>query len=200
MLATSTYLAVYMGPGAGHERGAEPDGPAGQPESSAVLHRDFADSDGGQWEVGVWSCPAVLGLCTTCVERTLISSVFRFKCDESKCRHLRTKHCGPLFSHIQTQEARHNNLSLFRRLKQLLKDDSRVFVFFANEHHCETFPEEIKGESPNDRNDRAIRIATSWWVVGFSYTVLSMIHRQGQIVWLRLHIHVQRFPRKWGVH
>ncbi|CAM9495162.1 unnamed protein product [Ectocarpus sp. 12 AP-2014] len=61
------------------------------------------------------------------------------------------------------QEARHNNLSLFRRLKQLLKDDSRVFVFFANEHHCETFPEEIKGESPNDRNDRAIRIATSWF-------------------------------------
>ena len=60
------------------------------------------------------------------------------------------------------QEARHNNLSLFRRLKQLLKDDSRVFIFFANEHHCETFPEEIHGESPNDRNDRAIRIATSW--------------------------------------
>ncbi|CAM9627658.1 unnamed protein product, partial [Sphacelaria rigidula] len=61
------------------------------------------------------------------------------------------------------EEARHNNLSLFRRLKQLLKDDSRVFVFFANEHHCATFPEEIAGESPNDRNDRAIRIATSWF-------------------------------------
>lgn len=61
------------------------------------------------------------------------------------------------------QEARHNNLSLFRRLKQLLKDDSRVFIFFANEHHCETFPEELHGESPNDRNDRAIRIATSWF-------------------------------------
>ncbi|CAM9803551.1 unnamed protein product [Scytosiphon promiscuus] len=65
------------------------------------------------------------------------------------------------------QEARHNNLSLFRRLKQLLKDDSRVFVFFANEHHCETFPDEIKGESPNDRNDRAIRIATSWFAKQF---------------------------------
>lgn len=63
------------------------------------------------------------------------------------------------------QEARHNNLSLFRRLKQLLKDDSRVFIFFANEHHSETFPDEIKGESPNDRNDRAIRIATSWLVM-----------------------------------
>eukprot|EP00903_Cladosiphon_okamuranus_P016114 g14871.t1 len=61
------------------------------------------------------------------------------------------------------QEARHNNLSLFRRLKQLLKDDSRVFIFFANEHHSKTFPEEIKGESPNDRNDRAIRIATLWF-------------------------------------
>lgn len=60
------------------------------------------------------------------------------------------------------QEARHHNLSLLRRLKQLLKDDSRVFVFFANEHHCETCPDEIAGEVANDRNDRAIRIATSW--------------------------------------
>ncbi|CAM9805277.1 unnamed protein product [Ectocarpus sp. 6 AP-2014] len=73
------------------------------------------------------------------------------------------------------QEARHNNLSLFRRLKQLLKDDSRVFVFFANEHHCETFPEEIKGESPNDRNDRAIRIATSWFSKQFGDSIAVVL-------------------------
>ncbi|CAN0534774.1 unnamed protein product, partial [Ectocarpus sp. 8 AP-2014] len=73
------------------------------------------------------------------------------------------------------QEARHNNLSLFRRLKQLLKDDSRVFVFFANEHHCETFPEEIKGESPNDRNDRAIRIATSWFSKQFGDSITVVL-------------------------
>ncbi|CAM9455731.1 unnamed protein product [Pylaiella littoralis] len=69
------------------------------------------------------------------------------------------------------QEVRHNNLSLFRRLKQLLKEDSRVFIFFANEHHCETFPGEIKGESPNDRNDRAIRIATSWFSKQFGGSI-----------------------------
>ena len=68
-----------------------------------------------------------------------------------------TKRCD-----LVVQEARHNNLSLLRRLKQLLNDDSRVFVFFANEHHSQTFPPEIKGEAVNDRNDRAIRIATSW--------------------------------------
>lgn len=61
-----------------------------------------------------------------------------------------------------TQEVQHKNLSLFNRLKQLLKDDTRVFVFFANEHHSSTFPKAIKGETPNDRNDRAIRIATAW--------------------------------------
>ncbi|CAM9204183.1 unnamed protein product [Ectocarpus fasciculatus] len=81
------------------------------------------------------------------------------------------------------QEARHNNLSLFRRLKQLLKDDSRVFVFFANEHHCETFPEEIKGESPNDRNDRAIRIATSWFSkqIGDSIAVVLLTNDRANL-------------------
>jgi hypothetical protein len=34
-------------------------------------------------------------------------------------------------------QVRHNNLALYRRLRQLLMDESRVFIFFANEHHCE---------------------------------------------------------------
>ncbi|CAM9533622.1 unnamed protein product [Discosporangium mesarthrocarpum] len=64
---------------------------------------------------------------------------------------------------VVLQETRHNNLSLYRRLMQLLKDDSRVFIFFANEHHCETYPSNVPGESPNDRNDRAIRMAAAWF-------------------------------------
>ncbi|CAM9113155.1 unnamed protein product [Choristocarpus tenellus] len=74
---------------------------------------------------------------------------------------LQTMWCPVALSLVQ--ETRHNNLSLYRRLKQLIKDDSRVFVFFANEHHCETYPAELPGESPNDRNDRAIRQSTAWF-------------------------------------
>eukprot|EP00611_Tribonema_gayanum_P002124 TRINITY_DN1155_c0_g3_i2.p1 TRINITY_DN1155_c0_g3~~TRINITY_DN1155_c0_g3_i2.p1 ORF type:complete len:1007 (+),score=329.82 TRINITY_DN1155_c0_g3_i2:263-3283(+) len=60
------------------------------------------------------------------------------------------------------EEVRHNNLALYRRLRQLLMDESRVFIFFANEHHCEAYTEHRPGESPNDRNDRAIRVSAQW--------------------------------------
>jgi hypothetical protein len=35
-------------------------------------------------------------------------------------------------------------------------------VFFANEHCQATYVRRAPGESPNDRNDRAIRVAVSW--------------------------------------
>lgn len=60
------------------------------------------------------------------------------------------------------EEVRHNNLSVYRRLKQLLLDDSRLFIFFANEHHCEVRTAPVADESPNDRNDRVIRDSTAW--------------------------------------
>lgn len=33
---------------------------------------------------------------------------------------------------------------------------------FTNEHFKGTFVERLSGESPNDRNDRAIRVAAKW--------------------------------------
>uniref|UniRef100_A0A7S2B4Y1 Ribosomal RNA-processing protein 44 n=1 Tax=Octactis speculum TaxID=3111310 RepID=A0A7S2B4Y1_9STRA len=62
------------------------------------------------------------------------------------------------------QEVRHNNLSLFRRLKELLKHSTRRIVFLSNEHYSATFVQRKPEESPNDRNDRAIRIAAAWYI------------------------------------
>ena len=41
--------------------------------------------------------------------------------------------------------------------------EERNFYVFSNEHHRETYIERMKGESANDRNDRAIRAATIWY-------------------------------------
>jgi len=38
-----------------------------------------------------------------------------------------------------------------------------MFYVFANEHHRETYVKGEQGESPNDRNDRAIRRVASWY-------------------------------------
>ena len=39
----------------------------------------------------------------------------------------------------------------------------RNWFVFVNEHHAETYVERLPGESANDRNDRAIRRAASWY-------------------------------------
>ncbi|KAF8637547.1 hypothetical protein AX17_002754 [Amanita inopinata Kibby_2008] len=61
------------------------------------------------------------------------------------------------------EEVRHRSLPLYNRLKSLTRsDDKRVWVFY-NEFRSETAVVREEGETPNDRNDRGIRIATSWY-------------------------------------
>ncbi|CAM9327074.1 unnamed protein product [Chrysoparadoxa australica] len=74
------------------------------------------------------------------------------------------------------EEVRHNNLSVYRRVKQLLMSDTRVAIFFANEHHSATYAKKQANESINDRNDRAIRIAAEWFAsqLGSSVKVLML--------------------------
>lgn len=61
------------------------------------------------------------------------------------------------------EEVKHRDLGLYNRLAALMKEDKRRFVPFSNEHHRETYVVENAGESPNDRNDRAIRVFTRWY-------------------------------------
>lgn len=61
------------------------------------------------------------------------------------------------------QEVRHRSAPVYKRLKDIINEKEKHFYTFTNEHHRETFIEREPGESANDRNDRAIRVATKWY-------------------------------------
>ncbi|RUP45112.1 hypothetical protein BC936DRAFT_148596 [Jimgerdemannia flammicorona] len=61
------------------------------------------------------------------------------------------------------EELRHLSLPIHTRLRKVIADIDRRFYVFSNEHHRETYIDKLKDESPNDRNDRAIRVATNWY-------------------------------------
>jgi len=63
---------------------------------------------------------------------------------------------------VVLEEVRGKSLAAYRRLKKLLSDDTKYLVYLANEHHADTYVEREGTESPNDRNDRAVRVATEW--------------------------------------
>ncbi len=60
-------------------------------------------------------------------------------------------------------QVKKNNSSAYQRLRALCANAGKRFFVFANEHHRDTAVEAVDGESPNDRNDRALRVATRWY-------------------------------------
>ncbi|XP_054715986.1 exosome complex exonuclease RRP44-like [Uloborus diversus] len=74
----------------------------------------------------------------------------------------------PVFKNViilQTvmEEMLHRNSPAYNRLREVLSNSDRHFYAFINEHHRDTFTKRQPGETPNDRNDRAIRNATKWY-------------------------------------
>ncbi|MCJ8748038.1 hypothetical protein PDJAM_G00160330 [Pangasius djambal] len=61
------------------------------------------------------------------------------------------------------QEVRHRSAPVYKRIKDAIHEKEKHFYTFTNEHHRETFVEREQGESANDRNDRAIRVAAKWY-------------------------------------
>ncbi|KAL0882243.1 hypothetical protein ABMA27_000778 [Loxostege sticticalis] len=61
------------------------------------------------------------------------------------------------------EEVKHQNTAIFQRLLEIIGNKKRKFYSFVNEHHKDTYIERGPGEKPNDRNDRAIRKAASWY-------------------------------------
>lgn len=66
---------------------------------------------------------------------------------------------------VQTvlDEVKHRSSAVYKRLKEIIGDSKRNFYTFVNEHHKDTYVERDSGESVNDRNDRAIRVAAAWY-------------------------------------
>ncbi|KAH9977177.1 hypothetical protein BGW80DRAFT_1443481 [Lactifluus volemus] len=68
------------------------------------------------------------------------------------------------------EEVRHRSLPLYNRLKALMKSDEKHTWMFYNEFRSETAVIREAGETPNDRNDRAIRIGAAWYNTHISLT------------------------------
>jgi exosome complex exonuclease DIS3/RRP44 len=61
-------------------------------------------------------------------------------------------------------------MSLYQRLRKIIENENKHFYVFSNEYHKDTYIERKEGESANDRNDRAIRVASLWYMRTLSET------------------------------
>ena len=59
------------------------------------------------------------------------------------------------------QELKHKSTSIYSRIRNMI--EKKNIIVFCNEHHRETYVRKNMLESPNDRNDRAIRRAVEWY-------------------------------------
>jgi len=73
------------------------------------------------------------------------------------------------------EEVRHRSRSVHERIRSIIADEERHFFVFYNELRRETFIERQKGETQNDRNDRAIRVATKWYSSHLLGTVTTVL-------------------------
>ncbi|MCJ1411220.1 exosome catalytic subunit dis3 [Ptychographa xylographoides] len=61
------------------------------------------------------------------------------------------------------EELRNRSLPLYNRLLGLTKSEEKRFYVFFNEFRLETYIVRERGETVNDRNDRAVRQAVKWY-------------------------------------
>ncbi|XP_076762263.1 exosome complex exonuclease RRP44-like protein Dis3 [Xylocopa sonorina] len=71
--------------------------------------------------------------------------------------------CNVIILQTVLEEVKHRSSTVYKKLKDIISNTRRRFYVFVNEHHKETYIERNPGESANDRNDRAIRVATQWY-------------------------------------
>ena len=66
---------------------------------------------------------------------------------------------------VQTvlQELRHLNLGIYKRIFSLINKTDKIVIFFPNEVCIQTVSPRIVNESPNDYNDRLIRMAARYY-------------------------------------
>ncbi|XP_037952749.1 exosome complex exonuclease RRP44-like isoform X1 [Teleopsis dalmanni] len=71
--------------------------------------------------------------------------------------------CNVIIFATVMNEVRKKSSVIYKRFKNVLQLKTRGFYAFINEHHKDTYVEQMPNESSNDRNDRAIRVATKWY-------------------------------------
>lgn len=83
--------------------------------------------------------------------------------------------CDVIVLHTVMAEVYHRDLGLYKRLLALIADQKRRFYVFANENNRASFDEQKGGETPNDYNDRLIRLATKWYADRLSGTSVRVL-------------------------
>ncbi|KAL8869894.1 MAG: hypothetical protein Q9174_003928 [Haloplaca sp. 1 TL-2023] len=71
--------------------------------------------------------------------------------------------CDVIVLQTVLEELRNRSLPLYNRLIGLTKSEEKRFYVFFNEFRIETYVQREKGETINDRNDRAVRTAVQWY-------------------------------------
>lgn len=66
--------------------------------------------------------------------------------------------------HTVLKEVKHRSLPVYKKLNSILENPSRYFYVFINDHHKDTYLDQIDGELINDYNDRSIRKACLWYM------------------------------------
>lgn len=61
------------------------------------------------------------------------------------------------------EEVKNRSLPLYHRLITLTQNEDKRFYVFFNDFRLETYVQRDHGETINDRNDRAVRMATKWY-------------------------------------
>lgn len=71
--------------------------------------------------------------------------------------------CNVIVLSTVIDEVKNKSSSVYNRFRDVYKSTRRKFFVFVNEHHKDTYVVRKPGETSNDRNDRAIRVATKWY-------------------------------------
>jgi len=82
------------------------------------------------------------------------------------------------------EEVRNRSLPLYNRLRALTKSDEKRFYVFHNEFRQETYVKRLQGEIINDRNDRAVRKACSWYKSHLAAALAGTPNKLPEIVML----------------
>ena len=71
------------------------------------------------------------------------------------------------------EELRNSSIPLYNRIIGLTKNEDKHFYVFFNDFRLETYVVREQGETINDRNDRAVRKAVSWYGVHLQQALKS---------------------------
>lgn len=99
------------------------------------------------------------------------------------------------------EEVRNRSPSIYQRVRSLVNRPEKRFFVFSNEHHRDCFAGNNSNEnsstteSDNDRNDRAIRLATAWYQKHLNSVFTPRIKKKVSLLfWLQMTMEIEKRP------